>query len=461
MLKGQYECFTGTADLYVYFVERSFQLLRTGGVLSFITSNKYFRAAYGERLRTYLLYATHPRAILDFGDTPGLFTAVAYPCILVAQKVRHVNKGGLPKPEEFKLADRFKQLLDSPDRTFQVMTWAPGPPIRDFPAVFDEESFPLAQRELKPSAWQLESPTGLRLLERIRALGKPLREFVGERVYRGLTTGLNEAFVVDRAIRDRLIAEHKTSAELLKPYLRGKDIDRWNAQQDDQFLIKIPSSENQKHPWSGKSKGEAERIYAKSYPAIYNFHEQFRKALIDRYDQGHYFWELRACTYWQEFDKPKIVSTKVSIRPTFALDTTGCYLGNTAYFMPVESDASFLLSLLNSTLFLGYAKRVFVEKQGGWYEVQPDGLEAFPVPVPSAPVRAALERAANRILKAKKTDSEAFVGELEAEIDGLVAHLYALTEDEYRLILDGLSLSDPERVAALNAYRETKRSLVK
>jgi len=52
VLKGQYECYTDTADLYVYFFERSFQLLRTGGVLSFITSNKYFRAAYGERLRT-------------------------------------------------------------------------------------------------------------------------------------------------------------------------------------------------------------------------------------------------------------------------------------------------------------------------------------------------------------------------------------------------------------------------
>ena len=106
VLKNQYECYTGTADLYVYFFERSFQLLRTGGVLSFITSNKYFRAAYGERLRTYLLYATQPRVMLDFGDSP-VFTAVAYPCIVVTQKTRHINKGDFARLGLFQTARTF------------------------------------------------------------------------------------------------------------------------------------------------------------------------------------------------------------------------------------------------------------------------------------------------------------------------------------------------------------------
>ncbi len=68
--------------LYVYFFERSLQLLHPGGLLSFITSNKYFSAVYGERLRTYLAYATRPRVMLDFGDAP-VFTSIAYPAILV------------------------------------------------------------------------------------------------------------------------------------------------------------------------------------------------------------------------------------------------------------------------------------------------------------------------------------------------------------------------------------------
>jgi hypothetical protein len=72
-----------------------------------------------------------------------------------------------------------------------------------------------------------------------------------------------------------------------------------------------------------------------------------------------------------------------------------------------------------------------------------------------------LESLVDCILKAKKADASAFVGELEAEVDGLVAHLYGLTEDEYRLILDDLALPDPVRVGALNAYRETTLTLTK
>jgi hypothetical protein len=110
VLKDQYECYTGTADLYVYFFEKSIELLRVGGVLSFITSNKYFRAAYGEKLRAYLLYATAPQVILDFGDT-NIFTAVAYPCIFVTEKVRDVKE--LPDPKKFEHRSSFEQLGSS------------------------------------------------------------------------------------------------------------------------------------------------------------------------------------------------------------------------------------------------------------------------------------------------------------------------------------------------------------
>ena len=72
-----------------------------------------------------------------------------------------------------------------------------------------------------------------------------------------------------------------------------------------------------------------------------------------------------------------------------------CYVANTAYFFPVESGALYLLALLNSTYRVAYAKRVFVEKQNGWYEVQPDGLEAFPVPAASPDQKAAVESAAS------------------------------------------------------------------
>ena len=100
------------------------------------------------------------------------------------------------------------------------------------------------------------------MLEKLRKAGKPLGEYVDGKFYRGIITGLNEAFVVDRTTRDSLIAEHPSSAEVLKPLLRGKDVKRWEVNFAEQYLIKIESSENVIHPWSGKTAVEAEQIFA-------------------------------------------------------------------------------------------------------------------------------------------------------------------------------------------------------
>jgi hypothetical protein len=232
----------------------------------------------------------------------------------------------------------------------------------------------------------------------------------------------------------RVNSEDKSSVEILKPYLRGKDIGRWRAHFADQFIVKIESSENKDHPWSGKPKKEAEEIFAKTYPAIYSHFENLRRELINRDDQGKYFWEQRSCKYWHEFEKPKIVSTKISIRPTFALDLETRYLGNTAYFLPSVIAGHFLLGLLNSSLFFTYAKKVFVEKQGGWFEVQPDGLESFPIPAASPEKQRAVERLVDRILAAKQRDPTADTSALEREIDGLVYALYGLTPEEIKIV---------------------------
>ena len=276
-----YTCHTGTADLYVYFYERALQILHDGGVLSFISSNKFFRSAYGEKLRGLLAKQTIHR-IIDFGDAP-VFTAIAYPAILILSKAP----------------------VDG--HNVRALTWELGPPIEQFPDIARSQSFHIAQTELKPDGWRLESPAIFRLLAKFRTAGKPLGGYVQNAIYMGIKTGLNQAFVVDRATRDRLIAEHKSSAEVLKPFLRGRDIKRWRVELAGQYLIRIESSENKQHLWSGKPPAEAEKVFAKTYPAIHARFENFRRDLIARDDQGKYFWELRSCIYWQEFEQPKIV----------------------------------------------------------------------------------------------------------------------------------------------------------
>ena len=209
----------------------------------------------------------------------------------------------------------------------------------------------MPQDALTADGWRLAAPAVLNLLAKLRNAGKPLREYVKGRFYSGIKTGLNEAFVVDRETRDKLIAEHSSSAQVLKPFLRGGDVKRWQVNFAGQYLIKIESSDNRAHPWSGKTAAEAEDIFASTYPAIYAHFEPFREQLINRYDQGKYFWELRTCAYWGEFQQPKIVYPDIAQGTEFAFDDGDYFLGNTSYLLPTQK--MWLLGLLNSkTVFL-------------------------------------------------------------------------------------------------------------
>lgn len=464
VLKGQYECFTGTADLYVYFFERSLQLLRVGGILSFITSNKYFRAAYGEKLRAYLLHSTAPRAILDFGDT-NIFTAVAYPCILVTEKVRDVGKGELPDPKLFELESKFADHAPHADRDIPVLAWKPGPSKVEFPAIFDREAIPLSQKDLKPSGWRLESPVGMRLLDRLRKSGKSLGEYCQGRWYWGVKTGLNEAFVVDRATRDRLVAEHPGSAEVLNPFLRGRDVKRWRCEFAEQYLIKIESSENVTHPWTGNDPKTAEAIFAKELPSVHAWfnEEDQREKLIKRYDQGHYFWELRSCAYWQEFEHPKIVIPAISATVNIAVDFERYYANNKASIF-VPDDPLFVAAILNSPVSFWVATQLFASKQSGFWDFEPRYSTQWPIPSATPAQKSICEQLTGALIDLHKPEPTGLperglmVAYLEQWLNGLVYELFFPAELHARhLHLFDESAKPENRIPDLSGLEPTAR----
>jgi len=392
----KYECYTGTADLFVYFYERSVKLLKPNGALSFITSNKWYRTKYGENLRLFMATHTRLKNIIDFGDE-AVFTAIAYPTIVIAT--------------------RREKPLNPPPATDQVRTlnWTQENPVEEFPTVFQRTAFDVPQTKLTKAAWQLE-PAGKRLLlERIISTGTPLRKYLGSRVSRGITTGLNEAFVIDGNTRARLIEEDAKSSDIIKPFLRGNDVKRWMAKPEDLWLIFT------RRPFS-----------IDQYPVIKRYLSSFKPQLLpkpegwdDKRDgkwlgrkAGSYEWyEIQDnIAYWLEFERPKIVSTKVSIEPTFSLDNEAHYLGNTAYFIPAGKDRLYLLTLLNSSVSAYYARGRFVGKQNGYYEVQPEALEAFPIPLATDKQRAVLGVAANCILATSNPQFEQLINGLVFEL---------------------------------------------
>ncbi len=364
--------FSGTADLYVYFFKRGLEVLNAGGVLSYICSNKYFRSGYGENLRKHLLEKTRIKQIIDFGDAP-VFTAIAYPSILVAQN---------QKPNKFD--------------TMRVLSWNQEDDINNFREIVETQSFIMPQNSLKLDSWRIERDDVLKLLEKIRAAGTPLGEYVGGRFYYGIKTGFNDAFVVDKATRDDLIKQHPSSAEVLKPFLRGRDVKRWNTEFGEQYLIKLESSENAKHPWSGKPNAEAEKIFAKTYPAIYKHFQQSREALIQRSDQGQFFWELRSCAYWKEFETSKIVYPDIYAHQSFAWDTKGYYSANTTYFIPTTE--KWLTGLLNSRTVEWFYGLTSNSIQGGFLRAFSDYMKLIPIPKPSSITENLITNLVNGIL---------------------------------------------------------------
>lgn len=407
-LKEQYACYTGTADLYVYFFERALRLLKHGGVLAYITSNKYMRAAYGEKLRACLAYVTRPRAILDFGDAP-IFTSIAYPCIIVAEKVRSAARDQIPAP------DAVERALAGSNDELRALTWQPGEEIASLPDIFARAAQPLALRDLKPDGWRLESPLRLRLLERLRRSGAPLGEYVQGRFYYGIKTGLNDAFVVDRATRDRLIAEHHSSADVLKPFLRGRDVKRWRVEFQDTWLIFIPwhFPLHENPSIKGASK-EAEHAFARDYPAIYEHLARFKSKLEARNKDEtgiRYEWyalQRWGADYWREFEQPKIVYPDIAMETRFAFDTEALYPDCTLFLIPQRSQ--FILAILNSALNRWFFPQICPKIRGGFMRFKSIYVEQIPIPPATPEQRRMCERLVDVLIQLHCRDAPGHVG---------------------------------------------------
>mgnify|MGYP003889101021 CR=1 FL=1 len=276
------------------------------------------------------------------------------------------------------------------------LTWDAVQPITDFPEVFKNNAFTIPQSEFKADGWRLESSKVLDLLAKLRKAGTPLGKYVNGKFYRGILTGFNEAFVIDRDIRDRLIAEHPSSSEVIKPFLRGRDVKKWTVDYQNLFLIRIESSEKKQHSWANKPETEAEKIFEKTYPAIYEHFKQFRVQLIARSDQGKYFWELRSCKYWQEFEQPKIIYPDIYEHQSFAIDRSGFYAGNTCYFIPTNE--IWLCGVLNSQIIEWFYSMISNSIRGGYLRAFSDYMKQIPIPNAGEGDRAAIEKLVSYVL---------------------------------------------------------------
>ena len=387
--------FSGTADLYTYFYHRGLSELRKGGHLSYITSNSFMRAGFGKPLRDFLANESTMQSILDFGGVRPM-DATTRPAILVAKNAKPSGQDTVSvatvKREEDILC--LTDFVDEHGETRLLSDFSAG----EWSLVGGEESF--------------------RLLEKIRRTGKPLGNIIGGRLYRGVVTGCNGAFVIDEKTRAKLIAEDSQSAELVKTWLRGRDIGKWEAKWAELHFLFVRHETD-----------------ITKYPAVLKHLRRHRRALLKRSTPGADLWfAVQAQTaYHREFEKPKIVYPDIAKAMRATYDKTGAFCGNTAYFIPTD-DLS-ILGVLNSRLFGWFCRHTFGTLDNPWEEgflrFFARGMLRAPFPLIGKDDKAEISRRVNAILR---SPSGSEVPRLESEIDEIVSRLYGLTPSEVRLV---------------------------
>ena len=425
--RAGYEVYSPRSDLYTYFYERSWEILKNDGFSCFISSNKWMRAKYGENLRRFFKEKTEVINLIDFGGYP-VFEATVDTNIILFKK---------------KQPDKEHKV-----RFVNVKNELGG---KDLISFIEENYDTISQEKLDNKCWTLADERILRLKEKIERIGTPLKDW-NVRIYFGIKTGFNKAFIIDTKTRDRILAECKTkeererTKEIIRPILRGRDISRYY------------------YRWAGLWVILAKYGFYKEahlYPAMVNYLKQYEDKLRARgqcsytrsrrekqnkdYTGQHHWLELDnnpTDDYLAEFEKEKIVWQRVTQKPRFVIVQSGLFCEATTHFI-TGLDLKYLLGILDSKIF-EFAFYKFYMGGGIEGEIKGEFIGRFPIPPITSQnqhITREIEDLVNKILSLTKDSDylenpakQAKVREYERQIDQLVYKLYGLTEKEIRIV---------------------------
>lgn len=328
-LKEIYTVFTGTADLFVYFYELAFNILKQDGMNGFICSNKFFRAKYGQKLREMILTKTTIKSIVDFNSVKVFEDATVDSAITILQK-------------GFKEKNSFQISLNSYDNFFSM-----------------------DQSDLTKDSFTFVAPEELAIKKKIEKVGTPLNEW-DVKINYGIKTGFNEAFIIDGATKDELIRRDSKSAEIIKPLLRGRDIKKYSYEFADKWLINFHNNPP---------------IHIDEYPAIKKHLDRYYKQLENRTDKGMTPYNLRNCAYLEKFEKTKIIYPDIASKLTFTFDEKGYFFNNTIYFL--DTDSKYIFAILNSQIINYYYG--FLSSQLGSKALRAFTIYIKQLPIPNIP----------------------------------------------------------------------------
>ncbi|EAH7169541.1 class I SAM-dependent DNA methyltransferase [Campylobacter jejuni] len=413
-LAKNYKVYKGTSDIYTYFYELGFNVLKdSGGVLSYITSNKYTRAGYGEALREFLLKNVKFLEYTDLNGIKVFDSATVDTSILCFEKSKS-------KDNKFKYLALSNEILKT--CAYDIGLY------KDF-AEFSQNS-------LSKESFTFSDENTSALKAKIERIGTPLKEWQGLNIYRGILTGYNEAFIITTEKRNEILANCKDEAEkeltakLIRKMLRGRDIKRYSYEWAGLWVIgTFPSL----------------KLDIEQYPALKQYLSQFLPRIEQSGEKGcrkktsnKWFETQDNIAYYEEFEKEKIVWNRISSDLCFSYDNQKNFILDSMFSITFYSNINlkYLIANLNSSISKFWIKNNAATLGDGIYGAK-IYIEKLPIPKINSKNQKLVDELINlvdEILKAKEQNKNASTQELENKINSLTYKLYNLTEDEIKII---------------------------
>ncbi|MFM9947933.1 MAG: Eco57I restriction-modification methylase domain-containing protein [Saprospiraceae bacterium] len=393
-----YQTYSKGSDIYCLFYERGNQILKTGGLLTYVTSNSWLRAIYGELLKKYFQENVQPVYLLNIEDAQVFEEATVESNILMLQKE--------------KSSKAF--LVCNLGSDYEL-----GSSLSNY---FQKNAFEFAMPE--SGDWLISSEEISNLKLKIEQKATLLKDF-NVAINFGIKTGFNEAFIINEQMKDDLLKQDSINSEVIKPILRGRDLKKYSHEFGGHYLI---------NAHNGIKKTNLPRIdLQKNFPTLFTHLESFQPKVAQRQDMGDHWSNLRNCAYLEDFEKPKIVWGEISDKPKFSYDDEGYYAEATTFLLTGEK-LKYLLAILNSRVSEWYFNQISTTTGMGTNRWKKYKIELLPIKIPTIEQESKITILVDQILAQKRNNPAADTSALEHEIDELVYRLYSLTEEEITII---------------------------
>jgi len=405
--KKRYHVYENTTDIYCLFFEKAIKILRQDGLVSFITSNQWLQTNYGKILRKYFIEKANPELILNFGGLKIFQDATVDTSILILSKSECKNN---------LTACHFKNDYEK------------GSSLDDY--LIKNE---IILHNLNGDRWIIAKSNTIDLKNKIKQKGEILKHWKIKINY-GIKNGLNEAFIINTQTKTKLIEGDKNAGKIIMPILRGRDVHKYSVEWAGLWLIVTKNG-----------------ININDYPSIYEHLKSFSQKLKSRSDQGDNWWNLRACSYYDLFEREKLIYPETTVRRSeFYYDNKNYFIDKTC-FMITGENLKFLNGVLSSKLLEWYLESELrlLGKRSIQYSKQ--FIEQVPVPnISNSNLKLSIEiiKLVEQLLKlseekavaklqTKISQLESRIEYCESRINEIVYQLYELTPEEISIVERG------------------------